>query len=182
MLYLRYLSTGISSRAIKGKPIILLWQELRPGKCRLYHSTAFTSCFHLVLLICSKTKIIQLTVLFYCFKSVLLSSIAALQFHAFCNSFMNTGYNLCVCVCVCVRACVRACFLFGSGANNNNNKNNNKSQLCNTNRSMRGVRKEMNYSEPCWNAPDKAQCSLVLKWVRAKLYCALSWAFEHGSE
>ena len=52
---------------------------------------------------------------------------------------------------------------------------------------MRGVRKEINYSEPCSNAPDKAQLSLgcihlstrslrslVLKWVQPKLNCALS--------
>ena len=62
-------------------------------------------------------------------------------------------------------------------------------------RSVRGVRKEINYSEPCSNAADKAQLSLdcthlntlslrslVLKWVQPKLNCALSWAFEHGSE
>ena len=47
---------------------------------------------------------------------------------------------------------------------------------------MRGVKKETNYSEPCSNAPDKAQLSLgcthfsthslrslVLKWVQPKL-------------
>ena len=52
---------------------------------------------------------------------------------------------------------------------------------------MRGVRKEINYSEPCSNAPDKAQLSLgcihlstcslrslVLKWVQPKLNSALS--------
>ena len=59
-------------------------------------------------------------------------------------------------------------------------------------RSVRGVRKEINYSEPCSNAADKAQLSLgcthlntrslVLKWVQSKLNCALSWAFEHGPE
>ena len=60
---------------------------------------------------------------------------------------------------------------------------------------MRGVRKEINYSEPCSNAPDKAQLSLgckhlsirslrslVLKRVQPKLSCALSLAFEHGLE
>ena len=60
---------------------------------------------------------------------------------------------------------------------------------------MRGVRKEINYSEPCSNASDKAQLSLdcihlstrslrslVLKWVQPKLNCALSKAFEHGLE
>ena len=53
--------------------------------------------------------------------------------------------------------------------------------------SMRGIRKEINYSELCSNAPDKAQLSLgcihlstrslrslVLKWVQPKLNCALS--------
>ena len=62
-------------------------------------------------------------------------------------------------------------------------------------RSVRGVRKEINYSESCSNAADKAQLSLgcthlntrslrslVLKWVQPKLSCALSWAFEHGPE
>ena len=61
-------------------------------------------------------------------------------------------------------------------------------------RSMKGVRKEINYSEPCSNALDKAQLSfgcthsstrllhsLVRKWVQPKLNCALSGAFEHGS-
>ena len=38
-------------------------------------------------------------------------------------------------------------------------------------RSMRGVRKEINYSEPCSNAPEKAQ-----------LNCVLSGAFEQDSE
>ena len=63
------------------------------------------------------------------------------------------------------------------------------------NHSIRGVRKEINYSEPCSNAPDKAQLSLgcthlsthtlrslVLKWVQTKLSCALFWAFEHCLE
>ena len=58
-----------------------------------------------------------------------------------------------------------------------------------------GVRKEINYSEPCSIAADKAQLSLgcthlntrslrslVLKWIQPKLNRALSWAFEHGSE
>ena len=45
---------------------------------------------------------------------------------------------------------------------------------------MSGVRKEINYSEPCSNATDKAQlslgcthllCSLVHKWVQPKLNC-----------
>ena len=53
----------------------------------------FTSCFHLVLLTCSKTKVSQLTFLFCYFISVLLRSNAAFQLHAFCNSFMNTGYK-----------------------------------------------------------------------------------------
>ena len=61
--------------------------------------------------------------------------------------------------------------------------------------SMRGVRKDINYSELFSKAPDKAQlslgcthlssgllCSLVLKWVQPKLNCALSWAFEQVSE
>ena len=61
--------------------------------------------------------------------------------------------------------------------------------------SVRVVRKEINYSEPYSNAADKAQLSLgcihlntrsmrslVLKWIQPKLNCALSWAFEHGSE
>ena len=60
---------------------------------------------------------------------------------------------------------------------------------------MRGVRKEINYSEPCSNTPDKAQLimgrthlstrslrSLVLKWVHSKLNFTLSQASEHGSE
>ena len=68
---------------------------------------------------------------------------------------------------------------------------------------MRGVRKEINYSETCSDAPDKARLSLgcthlstsslhllmlkwlrslALKWVQTKLNCALSGAFEHGSE
>ena len=75
----------------------------------------------------------------------------------------------------------------GKSGNKNNNENQlKKSHLCKT-RSMRGVRKEINYSEPCSNAPDKAQLSLgcthlstrslrslVLKWVQPKLNCALS--------
>ena len=36
------------------------------------------------------------------------------------------------------------------------NKKNHLCKIC----SMRGVRKEINYSEPCSNAPDKAQMSL----------------------
>ena len=56
-------------------------------------------------------------------------------------------------------------------------------------------KKEINYSEPCSNAQDKAQLSSgcthlstserserVFKWVQPKLNCALSVAFEHGSE
>ena len=62
-------------------------------------------------------------------------------------------------------------------------------------RSMRGARKEINYSEPCSNVQDKAHLSLgythlstrslrllVLKWLQPKLNCALSYTFEHGSE
>ena len=61
-------------------------------------------------------------------------------------------------------------------------------------RSVRGVRKEINYSELCSNAADKAQLSLgcahlntrslrllVLKWVQPKLNCALSWGLGHLS-
>ena len=62
----------------------------------LFKHIRFTSCFHLVFLTRSKTKVSQLTFLYCCFVSVLLDirSIAALQFHAFCNSFLNTEYKL----------------------------------------------------------------------------------------
>ena len=77
-------------------------------------------------------------------------------------------------------------------------KSGNKNLIFQNIRSVRGVRKEINYSEPCSNAADKAQLSLgctqlslgcthlntrslrslVLKWVQPKLNCALSWASE----
>ena len=62
-------------------------------------------------------------------------------------------------------------------------------------RSVRGVRKEINYSEPWPNAIDKAQLSLgcphlctrslrslVLKWLQPKLNCALCGDLSTGSE
>ena len=64
---------------------------------RLYHSNTFVlhlvSIVKIYLLTCSKTKVSRLTFLFCCFISVLLKSIAALKFHTFCNSFMNTGFK-----------------------------------------------------------------------------------------
>ena len=63
-----------------------------PLKVIPFKHIRFTSCFHLVLLTCLKTKVSQLT-LFCLFISVLLRSNEALQSHAFCNYFMNTGYK-----------------------------------------------------------------------------------------
>ena len=83
----------------------------------------------------------------------------------------------------------------GKSGNKNNHKNQKKISFVQNIRLVRGVRKEINYSEPCSNAADKAQLSLgcthlntrllrslVLKWVQPKRNCDLSWAFEHGSE
>ena len=83
----------------------------------------------------------------------------------------------------------------GKSGNKNNNKNHIYEKKKKKKKKMRGVRNEINYSEPCSNAPDKAQLSLgcshlstserierVFKWAHSKLNCVLSGAFEHGSE